>query len=162
MADNFLSWGTLGTFAGAVAAVVLIVQFLKVPVDKLAKVSTRILVYAVSFVLLLAADIFTGKPFSLESVALCVFNAFLVALSAMSLYEQAIAEPEAKKNSTLGVDIANMLTEFLPQQRAAPIVGDSVTPDLIAAKQADAEGTEPKGTVFDTGSTSAGEAGQTV
>lgn len=77
-------------------------------------------------------------------------------------HEQAIAEPKAKKNSTLGSDIARMLTGFLPQQRAAPIVGDSVTPDLIAAKQADAEGTKPKDTVFDSSSTSAGEANKTA
>lgn len=97
MATSFLSWDTLGTFAGATAAVVLIVQFLKVPVEKLTKVSTRILVYVVSLILLLAAAFFTGKAFTIDSIALCVFNAFLVALSSMSLYEQAIAEPEAAK-----------------------------------------------------------------
>lgn len=150
MAENFLSWGTLGTFAGATGAVVLIVQFLKVPVDKLAKVSTRILVYIVSLILLLAAAFFTGKPFTLDSIALCAFNAFLVALSSMSLYEQAIAEPEAKKNGSIVGDTAQALATLMAQQTGVPIVNESIASSVIKAQQADAVATSEKGAPFDT------------
>lgn len=113
MADNFLSWPTLATISGAAAAVVFLVQLLKVPLDTLKKVPTRIVVYGVSFVVLLVAKIFTEPQFSVETVALCLVNAVLVALAAMSLYEQTIAEPEAAKNANIVDDTAKALAGIL-------------------------------------------------
>lgn len=113
MPDNFLTWPNLATFGGAVAAVVFLVQFLKVPLDKLKKVPTRIVVYLVSFVVLLAAKLFTDPAFSLETVALSAVNAVLVALSAMSLYEQTIAEPEASKNKSIVEDTAQAIADIV-------------------------------------------------
>lgn len=116
VAENFLSWSNLATFSGAVAAVVFLVQFLKIPLDKLKHVPTRLLVYAVSFVVLLLAHIFSGEAFGVETVALCLFNAVLVALTAMSVYEQTIAEPEAEKhdeNILMQQDFAEQLADRL-------------------------------------------------
>jgi len=139
MADSFLSWPTLATFSGAVAAVVFLVQFLKVPLDKLKKVPTRIVVYVVSFTVLLVAKLFTEPQFTVETVALCLVNAVLVALSAMSLYEQTIAEPEATKNADIVDDTAKALANILQtlpaatatvQEDAASNVGNAVTPPI--------------------------------
>lgn len=99
--DSFFNWSSLATFSGAVAAVVFIVQFLKLPLDKIKRVPTRIVVYFVSLVVLVLAQVFSGTTFSVETIALAVLNAVLVALSAMALYEQTISEPEARKNASL-------------------------------------------------------------
>lgn len=99
--DSFFNWSSLATFSGAVAAVVFIVQFLKLPLDKIKRVPTRVVVYFVSLVVLVLAQVFSGTAFNAETIALAVLNAVLVALSAMALYEQGIAEPEARKNTVL-------------------------------------------------------------
>ena len=136
MADNFLSWPTLATFSGAVAAVVFLVQFLKVPLDNLKKVPTRIIVYIVSFAVLLVAKIFTEPQFSVETVALCLVNAILVALSAMSLYEQAIADPEATKNTNIIDDTAQALANMVATQQAQSGTTTAVTAGLTNATDA--------------------------
>ena len=98
----------LATYSGAVAAVVFIVQFLKLPIDKLGHVPTRVLVYVVSLVVLLLAQLFTGNAFTSEVIALAVLNAVIVAFAAMGVYERAIALPEAEKNDEL-VEAARLL-----------------------------------------------------
>ena len=105
VAESFFSWANLATFSGAVAAVVFIVQFLKLPLDKLKRVPTRAIVYVVSLGVLLLAQLYGGQGFSLENVALAALNAVLVALSAMALYEQAVAEPEARKVESAMIDL---------------------------------------------------------
>ena len=44
----FFDWETLGTFAGAVAVTVFIVQLLKLPLDKVWKVPTRAVCYMIA------------------------------------------------------------------------------------------------------------------
>ena len=68
--DAFFDWSYLATYSGAVAAVVFIVQFLKLPIDKLGHVPTRVLVYVVSLAGLLLAQLFTGNAFTPEVIAL--------------------------------------------------------------------------------------------
>ena len=92
----FFDWATLGTFAGAVAATVFIVQLLKLPLDKVWKIPTRAVCYLIALVLMVAAMIFT-KGWDWEQFVLCLFNAALVALSAMSTYEVAIGGVEEHK-----------------------------------------------------------------
>jgi len=53
------SWDYLATIAGATAATLLIVQLLKLPLDKIWKIPTRILVYFIALGLLLLATGFT-------------------------------------------------------------------------------------------------------
>lgn len=93
----FFDWSYLATYSGAVAAVVFIVQFLKLPADRLGHVPTRALVYVVSLAVLLLAQLFTQRAFSGEIVALAMLNAVLVAFAAMGVYERAIAPDEAAK-----------------------------------------------------------------
>lgn len=108
--DAFFDWSYLATYSGAVAAVVFIVQFLKLPFDKLGHVPTRVLVYVVSLAVLLLAQLFTGNAFTPEVIALAVLNAVIVAFAAMGVYERAIALPEAEKNDEL-VEAARLLSE---------------------------------------------------
>lgn len=105
----FFDWSYLATYSGAVAAVVGIVQFLKLPIDRIGHVPTRALVYVVSLAVLLLAQLFTAQTFTVEVVALAVLNAVLVAFAAMGVYERAIALPEAEKNGEL-VEAAQLMT----------------------------------------------------
>lgn len=108
--NAFFDWSYLATYSGAVAAVVFIVQFLKLPIDRIGHVPTRVLVYAVSLAVLLLAQLFTAQAFTPEVIALAALNAVIVAFAAMGVYERAIALPEAQKNDEL-VEAARLLSE---------------------------------------------------
>ena len=75
------TWSSLATLGGASAATLLIVQFLKLPLDRVWKIPTRLLAYAVALALMLAAAAFT-TGLDAETAALCVINAFVAALAA--------------------------------------------------------------------------------
>ena len=92
----FFDWSALGTFAGAVAATVFIVQLLKLPMDKVWKIPTRLVCYVIALAVMVTAMLFT-QGWSWEQFALCIFNAALVALSAMSTYEVTISKVEGRK-----------------------------------------------------------------
>lgn len=87
--QSLFSWGELGTLAGATAATLLIVQFAKLPLDKVWKIPTRLLVLVVAFLILLGAQAFTAG-LSPEALPLIALNSFLVAAAAMGAYEVAI------------------------------------------------------------------------
>ena len=53
------TWQYIATIAGATAATLLIVQLLKLPLDKVWKIPTRIWVYIIALILMLAAALFT-------------------------------------------------------------------------------------------------------
>lgn len=93
----FLNWETIATFSGAVGLTVLIVQLLKLPIDKVGKIPTRYLVYVVCFAIMLLAQVFLGNSFSLALVALTAINAVVGSMTAMSVYEIAIAKPEEQR-----------------------------------------------------------------
>lgn len=80
------SWAYLASIAGATAATVLIVQFLKVPLDKIWKIPTRAFVYVIALILLLVGTAFTSG-LTLDTALLTVVNAFIVALTAYGTYE---------------------------------------------------------------------------
>lgn len=80
------TWSQLATIAGATLATLLIVQLLKLPLDRVWKIPTRIVVYFISLIILLLATWFTdGLTWS--SGFLTAFNAVIVALAAMGAYE---------------------------------------------------------------------------
>lgn len=84
--EGAYSWLYLATVAGATAATLLIVQFLKVPLDKVWRIPTRLLVYIIALVIMLVAQYFVGG-LTVEKAALAVVNAFVVALAAYGSYE---------------------------------------------------------------------------
>lgn len=93
--SEFATWASLGTMAGAVAFVTVVVQYIKAPLDKVWKIPTRAVVYALSLGVLLAAQGFTGGLTG-ESAALCVVNAVVVALASMGAYEATFKKAEGK------------------------------------------------------------------
>ena len=95
-AESFFSWEALGTFSGAVALTVFLVQFLKLPLDRVWRIPTRFVVYAVSLIVLLLAQWFIPGRGGLtwESGLQCVINAVLVCLAAMSAYTELIEKVE--------------------------------------------------------------------
>ena len=93
--NEYLTWEFLATFAGAVAAVTLIVQFLKLPADKVWRIPTRFLVFAISLIVLFAVMFFTDA-ITPEKAALTVLNAVVVTMASMGTYEATFAKLEAK------------------------------------------------------------------
>ena len=89
------TWSQLATIAGATLATLLIVQLLKLPLDRVWKIPTRIVVYFISLIILLLATWFTdGLTWS--SGFLTALNAVIVALAAMGAYEITFRKIEAK------------------------------------------------------------------
>lgn len=80
------TWEQLVTIGGATLAVLLIVQLFKFPLDKIWKIPTRIVVYVISLVVIELATYFT-TGLTVSSAILNVFNALIIALSAMGAYE---------------------------------------------------------------------------
>lgn len=87
------TWAYLASLAGATAATLLIVQFLKVPLDKVWRIPTRVFVYFVALAILLIATAFTNG-ITIENAPLAAVNAFLVALTAYGSYEVTFARLE--------------------------------------------------------------------
>jgi hypothetical protein len=84
--EGAYSWLYLATVAGATAATLLIVQYLKVPLDTVWKIPTRLLVYFIALAIMLVAQYFVDG-LTVEKAALAVVNAFVVALAAYGSYE---------------------------------------------------------------------------
>lgn len=90
------TWAQLATIAGATAAVLLIVQLLKLPMDKVWKIPTRIVVYVISLILLLLATLFTDG-LTVQTGLLTAVNAVIVALAAMGAYEMTFRKLDEKR-----------------------------------------------------------------
>ena len=93
------SWEYLATIAGATLATMLIVQLLKLPMDKVWKIPTRIIVYVIALIISLLATQFT-VGLTLQNGLLTAVNAVIVALAAMGGYELTIAKLEKKNKAT--------------------------------------------------------------
>ena len=86
------TWAYLATIAGATAATLLIVQFLKLPLDKaFGNIPTRLVAYVIALIIMLVATAFT-TGLTAENALLAVVNAFVVALAAMGGYEITFAK----------------------------------------------------------------------
>ena len=90
-----VTWDQLATIAGAAMATMLIVQLLKLPLDKVWKIPTRIIVFLIAFVTMLLATYFT-QGLTASNALLTVFNAVIAALTAMGGYELTFAKIEKK------------------------------------------------------------------
>ena len=80
------TWEQLATIAGATLATLLIVQLLKLPIDKIWKIPTRIVVYVIALIILLLATWFT-VGLTVQTGLLTAVNAVIVALAAMGASE---------------------------------------------------------------------------
>lgn len=88
-----VTWEYLVTIAGASLMTLLIVQFIKAPLDKLWKVPTAFVAYGIALAILIAAHTMTGGM-SINMFLLCVLNAFIAATSAMGMYEKTFRKIE--------------------------------------------------------------------
>lgn len=96
-----VSWAQLATIGGAAMATMLIVQLLKLPLDKVWKIPTRIIVFVIAFIVLGLATYFT-QGLDWNVALLTIINAVIVALTAMGGYEltfKKIEERQADKNN---------------------------------------------------------------
>ena len=96
---NPVTWEQLSTIGGAALATMLIVQLLKLPLDKVWKIPTRIIVFVIAFAVLILATYFTDG-LSWNTALLTVINAVIVALTAMGGYELTFSKLEKKKVNT--------------------------------------------------------------
>ena len=92
---NPFSWEQLATISGAALATMLIVQLLKLPLDRVWKIPTRIIVFLIAAIVMLLATYFT-KGLSADTAILTILNAIIAALTAMGGYELTFAKIEKK------------------------------------------------------------------
>jgi len=93
---EFFTWASLLTYAGAVLMTSLVTQLLK-GISAIEKIPTRLFAYIVALIILLAATFFTGA-FTLESAALCMVNAVVVALASSGAFD-AIQQIKSNQNT---------------------------------------------------------------
>lgn len=79
--DQFFTWGTLATLAGASLAVGLLTQFLKDAI----KIPTQWLSYILAVIILITANLFTGQT-DIAVLAIIPLNAVIVSTSANGAY----------------------------------------------------------------------------
>ena len=91
-----VTWAQLATIGGASMATMLIVQLLKLPLDKVWKIPTRIIVFLIAAIVLTLATYFT-QGLTADTALLTIINAVIVALTAMGGYEITFAKLEHKK-----------------------------------------------------------------
>ncbi len=92
------TWEYLATIAGATVATLLIVQLLKLPLDHIWKIPTRIVAYIFALIILEVATYFT-VGIDLNKGILAAVNAVIVALAAMGGYEMTFRKADAAKQA---------------------------------------------------------------
>lgn len=81
---EFFDWNALGTYTGAILAVLVLTQFTK-EIPYINKIPTQLWSYALALILLIASKAFTGGLTASEA-ALAAFNAALVSAAANGSY----------------------------------------------------------------------------
>ena len=86
--EEFVTWTTLGTYAGAVTMVTLITQFIK-QFGFMKNINNQIVSYVISVLILIGALCFShsGEAINIETVILCFVNAVIVALASNGVYD---------------------------------------------------------------------------
>ena len=90
--NEFFTWTMLLTYSGAALATSLVTQFVK-NLGVLSKVHTQIVSYVVALLVLIAGTFFTGA-LTVESAALCVLNAVVVAFASNGAYDAVAGAPK--------------------------------------------------------------------
>ena len=90
------TWQDLASIAGAAAFTLLVVQFLKAPLDKIWKIPTRVFAYIIALLTMLVATAFT-TGLDIQTALLAVVNAFIAALTAYGAYEVTFAKLDNNK-----------------------------------------------------------------
>lgn len=98
------SWEQLATIAGATLATLLIVQLLKLPLDKVWKIPTRIIAYIIALIVMILATYFT-TGLTGSNALLAGVNAVIVALAAMGAYEVTFHKLESLRAKAIPDDV---------------------------------------------------------
>lgn len=93
---EYITWEFLGTMAGATTAVLLIIQFIKAPLDKVWKIPTRVVAWIFALIVLVSVEIVTTGQFSLDRILLALLNSIIVTMAAMGAYEISFSKLENK------------------------------------------------------------------
>lgn len=83
--NEFFTWTTLGTYAGATLAVTLITQLIK-GIGWIDRIPTRITSYVVALIVLIAASAVAGE-LTWATAGLSIVNAVVVALAANGAFD---------------------------------------------------------------------------
>ena len=83
--ESFFDWPSLGTYAGATLAVMVVVEFTK-ELPGIRALHTRFWAYIVAVVVLILSTVFTGQV-DAPTIFLCLFNAVIVAMAAVGGYD---------------------------------------------------------------------------
>ncbi|MGN0997346.1 MAG: hypothetical protein ACI4PG_10605 [Candidatus Ventricola sp.] len=87
------TWDALVTVGGSSLMTLLIVQFIKAPLDRVWKLPTALVAYLIALAILTAAHAMTAG-LTLNTFLLCVLNAIFAATSAMGMYEKTFRRVE--------------------------------------------------------------------
>lgn len=87
--NEYITLEFIGTFAGMVVVINLLVQFLKPLIDKIKKIHTRYVVWLIAIILSFVLQGITGT-FTASIVFTLILNSVLLTLTAMGSYEVAI------------------------------------------------------------------------
>lgn len=87
--NEFFTWSSLGTYAGAVLLTTLVTQLVK-GIGFIAKIPTRLVSYVIAFAVLIAANAAMGT-LDWPTVGLCAVNAVVVALASNGTHDAAAA-----------------------------------------------------------------------
>ena len=90
------TWQYLASIAGAAAFTLLVVQFLKAPLDKIWKIPTRVFAYIIALLTMLVSTAFNTGLY-IQTALLAVVNAFIAALTAYGAYEVTFAKLDNNK-----------------------------------------------------------------
>lgn len=82
--NNFLDWGTLGTFTGACLAVSIATQAFK---DIFKGVPTRLISYISALIVLVGAAYFNGANGNIGEYVICPVNALLVSFASNGAFD---------------------------------------------------------------------------
>lgn len=94
--EEFVTWGSLGTYAGCAMMVTLITQFLK-QFSFMKNINSQIISYFVAVLILIGSLCFShsGESVNPETVILCFVNAVIVALGSNGIYDGVTTGMEA-------------------------------------------------------------------
>jgi hypothetical protein len=97
--NNFITLDYLSTFVGMVAVVVLITQFTKELIDKVAKwLPTKYAVFIYALIVIIGYQIMSNT-FDISKLLLTVINAMLLTMTAQGGYEWVFKPIEQKSQS---------------------------------------------------------------
>ena len=84
--EEFLTWASLGTYAGAVMFTAMVTQLFK-GVGFISRIPTRLFSYIVAVVVLVLATLFAADTPAVQDFVLCFINGAIVSLAANGAFD---------------------------------------------------------------------------